>query len=131
MRLSKLASAGMLLSCCLIPTFAVASTEPISGLPLFPGAKLVDTQPQATVCGIAVRGVQYESNQPGTKAVDFYRKAIPGAGAWTTVAFAEFLASNGKASVRVLPTPDGGMYLVYGSFSKPVTMARLRAGLKC
>jgi hypothetical protein len=121
------------LSWCWIPVVAAASTEPITGLPLFPGATVVDTQPPVVACGRTIRGVQYESDETATKGVAFFRKALPGAGVWTTPAamiITEFLAPNGKASVRVLGTPSG-MYLVYGSFSKAVSMAQLRAGLKC
>lgn len=134
MRFPKSAAAVLLLlSCCLIPTIAAASTDPTTGLPLFPGATVVDTQPPVVACGRTIRGVQYQSDETATKGVAFFRKALPGAGMWTTPArmiITEFLAPDGKASVRVLGTPDG-MYIVYGSFSKPVTMAQLRAGLKC
>lgn len=134
MRFPKSAAAVLLLlSCCLIPTLAAASTDPTTGLPLFPGATVVDTQPPVVACGMTIRGVQYQSDETATKGVAFFRKALPGAGMWTTPArmiITEFLAPDGKASVRVLGTPDG-MYIVYGSFSKPVTMAQLRAGLKC
>jgi hypothetical protein len=134
MRLPRSASAGMLLlSCCLIPTLAAASTDPTTGLPTFPGATVVESQPPTVSCGITIRGVQYQSDETATKGVDFFRKALPGASTWTVPArmiITEFLMPNGKAMVRVLGTPDG-MYIIYGSLSKPVTMSQLRAGLKC
>jgi hypothetical protein len=134
MRFPKAASVGALLfSCWLIPTLAAASTDPTTGLPTFPGSTVVETQPPAVSCGITIRGVQYESDEAAAKGVDFFRKALPGASTWTVPArliITEFLMPNGKAMVRVLGTPNG-MYIVYASLSKPVTMSQLRAGLKC
>ncbi len=135
MRLPRFASAAALIvSCCSIPALAAASPEPTTGLPLFPGASVVDRQPPAVFCGITMRGVQYQSNEPATKGVAFFRNALPGAATWslpTPLIVTAFLTPNGKAEVKVLGTPDGGMYIVYGSFSKPVTMSQVRAGPKC
>jgi hypothetical protein len=134
MRLRKAVPAAALsLACSLLPSLASAATEPVTGLPLFPGATLVERQPPAVECGITIHGVQYESNEKAPKAVDFFRKALPGASTWTVPAamiITNFLAPDGKAAVRVLGTPDG-MYLVYWTLSKPRTVAQLRAGPKC
>jgi hypothetical protein len=134
MRFSGFAVAGMFLaSSWSLPIIAAASTEPTTALPLFPGATLVEKQPPAVACGITIRGVQYQSDAKAAQAVNFFRKALPGATIWTVTAhltIADFLMSNGKSEVRVLGTPDG-IYLVYATFSKPISESQLRHGLRC
>ncbi len=131
MRFQKLVSAGVLaFSCSSVPAFA-GSTEPVSGLPMFPGATLVEKQDPAVLCGRTVRGIQYETDAVAAKAVGFFRKALPAAATWAVPAamLTEFLAPNGKAMVRVNGTPSGS-YIIYASFSKPFTESQLRSG-KC
>jgi hypothetical protein len=133
LRFGTSARAGVLLvSLSFAPSFASASTDATTGLPVYPGSTIVDTQAPAVLCGITVRGVQYGTDDSAAKASAFFRKALSGAINWTVPAarMTEFLMPGGKTSVRVLGTPAGS-YIVYGAFSKPVTESQLRSGLKC
>ena len=119
-------------SFALVPMLAAASTEPISGLPLFPGAKVGGAPHTQAHCGITMRSVQYEVDGPSTKPVEFFRKALPGAGTWTFAngSVTDFLPRDGKSIVKVITVAPNSYYIVYGSYSKPVTMSQVRTG-KC
>ena len=122
MRFGIPARAGVLLLLLSVaPSFASAATDSMTGLPLYPGSTLVDTQAPAVACGITVRGVQYGTDDSAAKASAFFRKALPGASSWTVPAgrMTAFLMPDGKTLVRILGTPSAGSYIVYGAFSKP------------
>lgn len=133
MRSLKLVSAVLaMVSFALVPMLAAASTEPISGLPLFPGAKAGGAPHTQAHCGITMRSVQYEVDGASTKPVEFFRKALPGAGTWTFAngSVTGFLTPDGKSIAKVLTLSPNSYYIVYGSYSKPVTMSQVRTG-KC
>jgi hypothetical protein len=131
MRFPKLGSAVLLIFLCSsVPMVAAAATEPVSGLPLFPGATVSQAPRSQERCGITIRSVQYQVDGPTKKPVDFFRNEVPGASTWTFAngRVAAFLTPNGKAIVKVLTTSPDSYYIVYGSYSKPVTVPQVRTG---
>ena len=116
----------------LLPTVAAAATEPVSGLPLYPGAKL-DEKPGSMVrCGMTMKYATYDFAGNGDKPVEFYRQALPGADSWTIprTGIKVFLRADGRALVKIIPIGVAASTLVYGSYSSPVTQAQVRTG-KC
>jgi hypothetical protein len=131
MSLPRLVSAVLLMfSYSFVPMVAAAATEPLSGVPLFPGAKPGDTPRTQVHCGITMRSVQYDVENSATKPVDFFRKALPGASNWTVANgyMTAFLTPNGKAIVKIVSGAPGFYTIVYGSYSKPVTVSQVRKG---
>jgi hypothetical protein len=131
MRFLKLASASfMLVAFSFVPMLAAAATEPLSGLPLFPGAKPGEPPASQAHCGVSMRSVVYEVDNASTKPVDFFHKVLPGATSWSIANgnVTAFLTSNGKAIVKVLNTSPNSYSIVYGSYSKPVTVKQVRTG---
>jgi hypothetical protein len=133
MRSLRLVSAASLVfSCAVAPIVVSAATEPLSGVPMFPGTKLYAAPQTEQHCGITMRSVQYDVDNETSKPVDFFRNALPGATSWTFAngQVTAFLTSNGQSIVKVLNTSPNSYIIVYGSYSKPITVAQVRTG-KC
>jgi hypothetical protein len=130
MRLAKLVSVFLIIYSSFAPTVAAAATEAISGLPLFPGAKVSDAPQSQQHCGITMRSVQYRGDGPKTKPVEFFRGMLPGASTWTVANgyVTAFLSSNGKSIVKVIGASPNSYTIVYGSYSKPLSVSQVRSG---
>lgn len=120
----------LVFSCSFVPMAIVAATEPVSGIPLFPGATASEAPRSQEHCGITMRSVQYEVAGATSTPVDFFRRALPGASTWTiaNARVTAFLTPNRKAIVKVLSAAPNAYYIVYGSYSKPVTVSQIRKG---
>lgn len=129
MRFPRLASAALLaFSCSFAPIVAAAAVDPVSGLPLFPGATVSQAPRSQEHCGITMRSVQYEVDEATRKPVDFFREALPDASSWTVAIMTAFLTPNGRTIVKVLSGAPHSYVIVYGTYSKPVTVLQVRKG---
>ncbi|HVA28045.1 MAG TPA: hypothetical protein VNF68_07680 [Candidatus Baltobacteraceae bacterium] len=132
MHLPKLGSTVLLIfACSFIPMLVAAATDPLSGLPLFPGASVSVAPQSQQLCGITMRSVQYVVSGATAKPVDFFHRALPGASTWSIANgyVTAFLTPNGQAIVKVLSGAPHSYTIVYGSYSKPVTVSQVRTGV--
>ena len=129
----------MLCSLLIVTAANAAQTEPITGLPLYPGAvsdKAHFPLKTDTFCGKTVKELEYHVTGVGRKAqAEWFGRQMPGAQIVRSQAngpIDEFLSADGKSGVALgsgdVVAANEYSAIIYSTYSPGITVKQLTTG---